>query len=127
MYRALSTMGLDVPLRAAAPLPMDSCPCQALPGPIDRGPCANGPTSRAERAFLYDAFVRLARTLDLILEFGVSFGQLLGHLIGAARGIPVEGGGLQEHGLPELEFVGALGLIHHRFNPSASADRTASL
>jgi hypothetical protein len=83
-------------------------------------------SSRAQDAFLYDALVRLAWPLDLIFELAVSLGQLLGHLVCAARGITVEDGSLQRYRLTELEFVPALGGVHCRLHPSASAYRRAS-
>ena len=64
---------------------------------------------QAEIAFLYDPFVRLAATLDSIFELSVPFWQLRHHLIGAARGVAIEGGGLQDHASSELEFVHGLG------------------
>lgn len=67
---------------------------------------------RAEIAFLYDPFVRLAQTFDLIFELALSLGQLPGHHVCAGRGIAIEYGRLQIHGLTELEFVRALGTLH---------------
>jgi hypothetical protein len=57
---------------------------------------ADGPSFQAELAFPYHSFVRLAWTLDSIFELAVSLGQLLGHLICAARGIAIERGTLKE-------------------------------
>ena len=42
--------------------------------------------------------------LILIFELALSLGELLGHLICAARGITIEGSRLQKYGLTELEF-----------------------
>jgi hypothetical protein len=64
---------------------------------------ADGPSFQAELAFPYDSFVRLAWTLDAIFELAVSLGQLLGHLICAARGITIEDSRLQKYGLTELK------------------------
>ena len=80
---------------------------------------------RAKVAFLYDAFMGLPWPLDLIFKFAVPLWQLLGHLVRTARGIAIEEGRLQGNGLTELEFVHALGALHHRLTFSASADRRA--
>jgi hypothetical protein len=67
---------------------------------------------RAKVAFLCDPFVGLAWPLNLIFEVAVPLGQLLCHLVCAARSITIEHGGLQRHRLTELEFVRALGAVH---------------
>ena len=66
------------------------------------------PLGRAEIAFPYDPFVRLAATLDPVFELPVSLGQLRYDLIRPASGITSEGGGLQNDAAAELEFM-------HRF------------
>ena len=69
---------------------------------------ADGPSFRAEIAFLYDPFMGFASTLDSIFELAISLGQLLYDLISPARGITIEDGGLQKYASTELELMRGL-------------------
>jgi hypothetical protein len=63
------------------------------------------PSYRAEIAFLYDPFVRLAWTLDSIFELPISLGQLRHDLVCPARRVAIEDRGLQYYASSEPEFM----------------------
>ena len=80
-----------------------------------------GPSFRAEIAFFYDPFVRFASTLDAIFQLAVSLGELRYHFICPARGVTIEGSGMQKYASSELESVRGHLCRKRRLNHGAHA------